>query len=655
MTTNLEEALTATAEQRRLGQFFTTDDVADLILKFCLRDPTDKVFDPSCGDGVFLRRAYEQKRLLNDRLSHRELLSTIWGVELAELPARVAADRLASNAPNQSAANVLQTDFFEVRAGAGFPGDFDAIVGNPPYTRQEGITHIVPDVAVYKDKLINNALYLHGEKIADLSRRAGLHAYFFVHGTKFLRPRGRFGFIVANSWLDVEYGRGLQEFFFRNYKIVAIIESKVERWFEQADVNTCIVILERCDDKQERNDNLVSFALLKKPLRHFIPLAPHETWDEQLARLAAIEKLRWTILDHTDFYENDELRVYPKQQGELLREGVDTKTSIYTGSKWGKYIRAPKVFFSIVEQNRDLLVQLQSLAEVRFGIKTGANEFFYLTPCEAEQLKIEEEFLQPVIFSLKEVKSYWLDRSILTNRIIVCHKRKAELKNTHLLAHIKRGEKARYHERPTCASRGANSWYMLAAGWPYAPLIFPAKIGERMPVFLNDDVYEDKKLYGITPFKPADTRLLAALLNSTLSRFFVEFSARQLTGAQAIADIDVTVVESLSIISPERISESQRADLIAAFDRLAETKAESLFNEIAATPDEVSLDNIKPERRAIDRIIMADILRLTDEEQLDVYRAVIDVIKSRPDKAASPTGTTTSRRRPERASSPTTR
>jgi adenine-specific DNA methylase len=627
VTTNLEEALTATSEQRRLGQFFTTNDVADLILKFCLRDATDKVLDPSCGDGVFLLRAYHQKKSINPRLSHHELLATVWGAELAAAPAALARRKLQQlneHAAHDSHPNVVQTDFFELNPGNGFPGDFDAIVGNPPYTRQEGITNIAPNVAVYKDQLINNALYFHGEKIASLSRRAGLHAYFFVHGTKFLRPRGRFGFIVANSWLDVEYGRGLQQFFLQHHKIVAIIESKVERWFEQADVNTCIVILERCDDEQERNENLVSFALLNKPLRYFM-----------------IENLRQTILNHAEFYETDELRVFPKQQGELLREGMDENTSSYTGSKWGKYIRAPKVFFSIIEKNRDLLVPLQSLAEVRFGIKTGANEFFYLTPHEAERLKIEGEFLQPVIFSLKEVKGYRLDRSKLTNQLIVCHKLKSELKNTHLLAHIKHGEQAGYHERPTCASRGAGSWYMLAAGWPYAPLIFPAKVGERMPVFLNDDVYEDKKLYGITPFKPADTKLLAALLNSTLSRFFVEFSARQLTGAQAIADIDVTVVESLWIINPAEIPESQSADLIAAFERLAETKAESLFREIAATPAEVSLDNIKPERRAIDRIIFADILRLNDEEQLDVYRAVVDVIKSRLDKAANLTAATT--------------
>ena len=107
-----------------------------------------------------------------------------------------------------------------------------------------------------------------------------------------------------------------------------------ERWFEQADVNTCIVILERCDDEQERNDNLVRFSLLKKPLRYFIP----------------IENLRRTILGHTDFYENDELRIYPKQQGELL----------CAGSKWGKYIRAPKVFFSILQENQPLFVELRT-------------------------------------------------------------------------------------------------------------------------------------------------------------------------------------------------------------------------------------------------------------------------------------------------------
>jgi hypothetical protein len=238
-----------------------------------------------------------------------------------------------------------------------------------------------------------------------------------------------------------------------------------------------------------------------------------------------------------------------------------------------------------------------------------------------------------VIFSLKEVRGYRLDKSTLANRIIICHRTKPELKNTNLLKYIKRGEQEGFSKRPTCAARGADSWYKLAIDWPYAPLIFPAKIGERMPVFLNDGVFEDKKLYGVTPRRQEDIQLLAALLNSTLSRFFIEFTARQLTGAQAIADIDVTVVESLLIVDPTRISARQRSRLVRGFERLARTSADSLFQEIAPSPNEVSLDKIKEERRAIDEIVMGDILGLTDEEQLEVYSAVVDLVKSRLDKA----------------------
>ena len=69
----------------------------------------------------------------------------------------------------------------------------------------------------------------------------------------------------------------------------------------------------------------------------------------------------------------------------------------------------------------------------------------------------------------------------------------------------------------------------------------------------------------------------------------------------------------------------------------------------------MSLENIKPERRAIDRIVMADILRLSDEEQLEGYRALADVVRSRRDKAGSVTSAATARQRPERACFPTTR
>lgn len=68
----------------------------------------------------------------------------------------------------------------------------------------------------------------------------------------------------------------------------------------------------------------------------------------------------------------------------------------------------------------------------------------------------------------------------------------------------------------------------------------------------------------------------------------------------------------------------------------ADRPVESIFSEIGASnPEEVSLDKVKPDRRELDKIIMGQIPGLTDEEQLEVYRDVIDLVKSRLEKARS--------------------
>ena len=253
-------------ERHNLGQYFTNPDVVDLILRFCLHREDDKILDPACGAGTFLVRAYQHKKLMNQYKSHEEILGSLWGDDIAKFPAHLSTINLAINdlGVDKNYPNILQEDFFRLLvAQEGFeapeswrraravtlgvkereltiPRWFDAVVGNPPYTRQEEI----PEVGVDKEKLIESALKdLSGKKVADIGKRAGIHAYFFVHGTKFLKEGGHFGFIVSNSWLDVDYGKGLQEFFLNNYKIIAIIESKVERWFVEADINTGIIIL----------------------------------------------------------------------------------------------------------------------------------------------------------------------------------------------------------------------------------------------------------------------------------------------------------------------------------------------------------------------------------------------------------------------------
>ncbi|MDI6776394.1 MAG: N-6 DNA methylase [Syntrophales bacterium] len=659
------ERLIPQDERHNLGQYFTSPDVVDLILKFCLHHEDDRILDPACGAGTFLVRAYQHKKLMNQRKGHEDILTTLWGNDIAKFPAHLATINLAINdlGVDKNYPNILQEDFFALLVGdegfdpekwrktrartlgreereVTFPRWFDAVVGNPPYTRQEEISDISPEDAAYKGNLIEKALYFLNKKIAEIGKRAGIHAYFFVHGTKFLKDGGHFGFIVSNSWLDVDYGKGLQDFFLKNYKIIAIIESKVERWFEEADINTCIIILQKCRDKRERDENLVRFVYLKKSLRNFIPPA-QDMWEKQVERLTAIDKLKKTILAHNDFYENEELRIYPKSQKELGEEGFDIEEQKYVGAKWGKYLRAPEIFFKILEKGKGKLVPLKEIAEVRRGFTTGANEFFYLTEEEIKEKGIEKEFWMHqdengnwvpnyVIKSPRECKSIVVKPEDLKYRVLMVHKDKKDLKGTNILRYIQEGDRKGFDKRPTCASRGR--WYDLGI-WEKPDLIWSDAYNDRYGIYDTQKTWADKRFFYIYLKNKADYTLFHAYLNSSIIPLMIEIDGITNLGEGAVYT-NVYQVERLQI--PSSITKELQRRLSSLLRHISDRKILSIFHELgASSPAEVSLSKVKPDRRELDKIIMGEILGLTEEEQLEVYRAVIDLVKSRIEKAKS--------------------
>ena len=660
------ERLIPPQERHNLGQYFTHPDIVDLILRFCLKHEEDKVFDPACGAGTFLVRAYRHKRLMNQRLKHQEILKTLWGCDIAKFPAHLSTINLAINdlTTDENYPQIMKEDFFNLRLGGKeefgsesrkkelsglgdkrimipYPKIVDCIVGNPPYTRQEEIQTISGEG--YKERLIQNALYdIDGKrKLAEITKRAGIHAYFFIHGTKFLQNGGRFGFIVSNSWLDVDWGKGLQEFFLKNYKITAIIGSKVERWFEQADINTCIVILEKCSgeaNNKVRNENIVRFVYLKKPLRHFIPPAK-DMWEQQKERLSEIDELIKTILFHNKFYENEELRVYPKKQKGLWQEGFDVEENKFVGAKWGKYLRAPQIFFKIIEKCKGKLVPLKEIADVKRGFTTGVNEFFYLTEEEIKRRGIEKEFWMHkegkkwvpnyVIKSPRECKSIVVKPQDLKYRILMIHKDKKDLKGTKVLKYIEEGERKGFHKRPTCASR--KRWYDLGYQKPADGIWFKA-FNDRFLAPQNvEKSFSSDRFYAIYLKNHAVKNKLFLYLNSTLPALIVELFGRVNLGEGAL---DNMTYEAASMI----ILDVRKPYVIDGrmFKGLSLRTIETVFKELCvSSSEEVTLDKVKADRRELDKIIMGEILGLTEEEQLDVYRAVIDLVKSRLEKAKS--------------------
>lgn len=656
------EKLIPESERHKLGQYFTSADVVDLILKFCVRNENDIIMDPSCGAGTFLVRAYQHKKMRNFRAGHASILEALWGIDISKFAAHLSTINLAIKdlREDENYPRIIHSDFFKVspeRIGFKVPKSivkglgakekefiqprmFDAIVGNPPYTRQEEMEDMTSEG--YKTDLIAQALTYGGLKIADISKRAGIHAYFFVHGTKFLGEGGRFGFIVSNSWLDVDYGKGLQEFFLKNYMISAIIESKVERWFVDADINTCIVLMERCSSAKEREANHVKFVQLKKKLSEFIPVSTGD-FESERKRLEAVEDLIKEILPHREYYENADMRIYPKLQSELWKEGFDREEKQYVGSKWGKYVRAPEIFFRILEKGKNVFVPLKEVADVRFGIKTGANEFFYLTEDEIKTRAIEKGFwihkengkLVPnyVIKSPKECKSIIVKPEDLKYRVLMIHKDKKDLKGTNVLKYIEWGEREGYHRRPTCASR--KNWYDLGERKPFG-FLHPMIHNDRQIIVDNvHNYYVDHNLFEIKPKRKEWLASQAGYFISTPAILIKELGGRVNLGEGALKTEGVDI-ERLLAIDVTRIKKESAKKIPNWIKNNSAFVHDSVFSELGAqTPEEVSLDKVRLDRRELDKIIMGEVLGLSEKEQLEVYRAVIDLVKSRIDKARS--------------------
>lgn len=96
----LYEVIVEERFRHQLGQFYTPEDVVDILTIFAIRDPGDLVLDPATGGGSFLRSAYHRKRALGE--NHASALATIWGCEITAFAAELSTVTLATSPNNSS-------------------------------------------------------------------------------------------------------------------------------------------------------------------------------------------------------------------------------------------------------------------------------------------------------------------------------------------------------------------------------------------------------------------------------------------------------------------------------------------------------------------------------------------------------------------------
>ncbi|MGA2668020.1 MAG: N-6 DNA methylase [Ignavibacteria bacterium] len=628
--------LTIETEQRHdLGQYFTNENLVDLIIGAVVQDKDGYYCDPTCGSGTFLIRLYDRLQQLNTfRISHNELLDRIWGFDIGKFPSELSTINLFRQSPKnfENFPRVVLNDIFEVSKGRSFSfpppnaginyqkiekkiPEFYGIVGNFPYIRQELIEKESKGYKTYLTKVLAEEYLFTYLKLFDikniteaqleevkkyehekrkqlihkwiekgyiklrLSGQADIYAYIFIHTAILLSKQGSFGIITSNSWLDVSYGSVLKEFFLDHFKVKMIIASWAEPWFEEAAINTVITVLEKEENSELRDKNNIKFVKLKKKLIDLIPyqdlkLQRVDRWKRVDDIIGIIEnaenvKLLRQINEIISSVETDELRIRIVKQKELRNE-LEQNIEL---AKWGKYLRAPDVYFEILDKCKNKLVPLKKIADVRRGYTTGINDFFYLEPVKRNgeilyrngrgwEGKIEEKYLKKVIKSPKDSESINIDSDKLKNFIFICNKSKQELKkikNLSALAYIEWGEKqstedgTKWKEVPSVKER--EYWWSIDIK-ESADIIWPKAFNDRFLISKNVDLLVADRFYELTLKDKQTKDITTLLLNSTIQSLIIEINGRINLGEGALDNMSYEA-EECYIINPNSINNKE--------------------------------------------------------------------------------------------------
>lgn len=553
------EGLIGPEERHKYGQYYTRPEIVDVINAFCIRNGGDTVMDPGCGGGTFLVRAYARKRHLSPRLEHLDLLRGIYGVDISRFATHLSTMNLAARdlVEAQNYPRVARSDFFDLGPDRTFmalpsgtgndidlrASNLDAVVGNPPYVRQEDIPKEKKDE--YR-RLVKDSVQL------EANGRSDLHVFFWGHAASFLKQQGWLGFLTSSQWLDVEYGFPLQHFLLERFRVVAIIESRIEPWFVGARVQTAATIAQLDNNADVRNDNVVRFVEVRRPLAEVLGFD-----GTSAGSISAADEFRNLVLRTTVDETTDAYRIRCVPQRDLLNDGLRNGEILrgrreYAGGKWGIPLRAPGLWAELRTATETRWRRFGELAEIRFGVKTGVDKFFYVDDVSGPALRdlsdphaferhyrvgrdevasgrlkvikngygevhpVEARYLEPVVHSLMHIDEYVVSNAHCEHLVIMCGEPREALNDTYIENYLRRGEEQSVHTGATVAARVSENrtWYDLTNARRVG-LLWAKSHQYRHCVPLNPERYvANCNLYTVDT--EGDVEVVAAILNSSV-------------------------------------------------------------------------------------------------------------------------------------------
>jgi predicted acetyltransferase len=425
----------------------------------------------------------------------------------------------------------------------------------------------------------------------------------------------------------VDYGHWMQKFLLERCTLDSIYDSQAIRSFSGADVNTVISVI---FPEKQISDYVVKFVDLKSSFGDF---AYHEN-------INVIQKSTKTIA-------NNSYRAFCVTRSQLVKNGsnsssTDETTTVnnegFVGDKWGsKYLRSPDIYHKLVLDNPTKFLNLSDLAEVKFGAKTGVNEFFILDDATIKHWGIEKKFLKPILRSVKEVDTYFVEKTQLTGSLFFCNYSKKEIKGTNAFKYIEWGETQCTKKGVPWADvesvQGRNNWYSIGAEILKNADILSNRFIDSRFFFIEAGDFSVADTFFIVKFKnSSDRELLIALMNSSLIYLFTEIYGRKNLG-EGLLTIYGPELKQLPIPDPRQFTEKARIGILKSYNELRINSIQDIFSELGFD----SLNGtVSPhgDRLEFDLRVMKA-LGYEGEELSEIYNSLVHLVRQRKSKAQS--------------------
>lgn len=306
----------ASGTKKQRGAYFTPTWLADSLAAWAIRSGADSVIDPAAGNGELLVAAVRRIRALGGNPR-----SSIYGVELHSKTAQSLRHRLSDEV---NASRLIRGDFFQVQRKLGV---CDAIIGNPPFVRHQGIPKRMRP-------MMRSALNGRHEFVGG---KASAWAYFLVASTQSLKTGGRLAMVLPSDLLNADYGRLVLNYLRCSFSRVSL------------------TIVDRVDFGAVKQQVIICCA---------------EGYDSSLGALGVVEWSRHRKENALDAISSvADKAVLPTKSATLVR------------------LEAPSELLELERQlaNAPAIAPLGSMASVSIGYVSGNKEFFHLTEEERRQ------------------------------------------------------------------------------------------------------------------------------------------------------------------------------------------------------------------------------------------------------------------------------